>query len=165
MTAWLCSLHFRPPHSLTARALFAFCFIFNCRCIFVILQHVAQRAASQLIDFISFRVVIPPVAILSCLSSRPGLKAFLQHAAQRYDLYIFTAATADYAAPVIRGLDPTSTLFQVRARQLVKPTALHPPPFPTLKTPPIQSALQHSVLRMGPLALDMSWSRVLCGPC
>ena len=45
---------------------------------------------------------------------RPGLRAFLQRAAQRFELHICTMGDRDYAQQIAALLDPTRRLFAER---------------------------------------------------
>eukprot|EP00501_MAST-03F_sp_TOSAG23-6_P002603 GSMAST32.ASY1.ANO1.2744.1 assembled CDS len=48
------------------------------------------------------------------VNTRPGLIPFLEKVSKLYDLYIFTAATPDYASYVLNVLDPNRTIFKGR---------------------------------------------------
>ena len=45
---------------------------------------------------------------------RPGLRAFLQRAAQKFELHICTMGDRDYAQQIAALLDPTRRLFAER---------------------------------------------------
>jgi len=45
------------------------------------------------------------------VAKRPGCELFLEKAAEKYELVIFTASLAKYADPVIDAIDPKGTIF------------------------------------------------------
>jgi Dullard-like phosphatase family protein len=67
----------------------------------------------------SFEFVLPgdmysPRSTTVAVNRRPHLRAFLEAAAERWKLVIFTAATQDYADHVLNVLDPAGDIFAGR---------------------------------------------------
>jgi RNA polymerase II subunit A C-terminal domain phosphatase len=75
-----------------------------------------EAALEQLVDQCDdvFLIACPPDPAQYVVKLRPGVRQMLQRLSPRFDMYVYTMGTRDYAERIVQLLDPNETLLSTR---------------------------------------------------